>query len=134
MKTTVGLWIDQRKTVIVTVSKAGEETRVIESHVDRQPGRLAGVRSTTPFESQQVPADDSRQMKLTGLLDTYYEEVASSVRDAESILVFGPGEAKGELVKHLKRYKLGQRVVAVESADKMTDRQIAAKVRDFFYT
>jgi hypothetical protein len=45
MKTAVGLWIDHRKAVIVVVSNSGEETRAIESHVDKQPGRLAGIRS-----------------------------------------------------------------------------------------
>ena len=49
-------------------------------------------------------------------------------RDAESILIFGPGELK----KRLERNKLGGRVVGVETMDKMTDNQIAAKVRRYF--
>jgi type II secretory pathway component PulF len=47
----MGLWIDHRKAVIVTVSDTGEETSVIESKVEKQPGRFAGVRSITPYES-----------------------------------------------------------------------------------
>jgi hypothetical protein len=54
------------------------------------------------------------------------------MRDAESILIFGPGEAKGELRKRLERNNLGGRIVAIETVDKMTDRQIAAKVRQHF--
>jgi len=125
----VGLWIDHRKAVIVMVSDKGEETRVIESDVERQPGRFAGVRSTTPYESQKVPADDRREKEFTGHLHAYYDEVIAAIRDAESIMIFGPGEAKGELRSRLERDKLAGRVVAVETADKMTDRQIAAKVR-----
>ena len=53
-------------------------------------------------------------------------------RDAEAILLFGPGEAKGELKKRIERDKLGGRIVGVETVDKMTDRQIAAKVRQHF--
>jgi len=45
---------------------------------------------------------------------------------------FGPGEAKGELEKRLKKNALGKRIVGVETIDKMTDRQIAAKVRQYF--
>ncbi|MGZ3495417.1 MAG: hypothetical protein ACXWM6_13620, partial [Thermodesulfobacteriota bacterium] len=52
--------------------------------------------------------------------------------DAESILIFGPGEAKGELKKRLVRNKLGGRIVGIETIDRMTDRQIAAKVRRYF--
>jgi stalled ribosome rescue protein Dom34 len=132
MKTTVGLWIDHRKAVIVTVSDKGEETRVIESKVEKQPGRFDGVRSTTSFEAQKSPADDSRERKFTGQLLTYYDEVVAAIREAESILLFGPGEAKGELKKHLEKEKLGGRIEAVETEDTMTDRQIAAKVRDYF--
>lgn len=134
MKTIVGLWIDHRKAVIAAVSDKGEKTRVIESHVEKHPGRISGVRSTTPYESQNVPADDSREREFTGHLHGYYDEVIAAIRDAESILIFGPGEAKGELKGRLERDKLGGRIVAVETVDKMTDRQVAAKVREYFHT
>jgi len=133
MRTIVGLWIDHRKAVITVVSDKGEETKVIESDVEKQPGRSAGIRSTTPYESQKVPADDSREQEFTGHLQGYYDEVIAAIRDAESIFIFGPGEAKGELRKRLERDKLGGRIVAVETVDKMTDRQIAAKVREYFH-
>jgi stalled ribosome rescue protein Dom34 len=132
MKTTVGLWIDHRKAIIVAVTNKGEETKLIISKVEKQPGRFAGIRSTTPYESQQVQADDSRERKLTGHLNIYYDAVIACIRDAESILIFGPGEAKGELQKHMKKNKLGGRIVAIETVDKMTDRQIASKVRQYF--
>jgi hypothetical protein len=47
-------------------------------------------------------------------------------------MIFGPGEAKGELEKRLVNKGLGGRVVGIETVDKMTDRQIAAKVRQRF--
>ena len=133
MKSIVGVWIDHRKAVIAMVSDTGEKTKVIESKVEKQPGRFAGVRSTTPYESQKVPADDSRERDFTGHLHGFYDEVIAAIRDAESILIFGPGEAKGELKERLERDRLGGRIVAVETVDKMTDRQIAAKVREYFH-
>jgi hypothetical protein len=54
------------------------------------------------------------------------------VRTAESILIFCPGEAKGELKKRLNKNNLDKRIAGVETVDKMTDRQIAAKVRQYF--
>lgn len=130
--TTAGLWIDHRKAVIVVVSKAGEETMEIRSNVEKQPGRFDGVRSTAPYEEQLVKADDSHEREYAGHLSQYYARVTEAVRHAESILIFGPGEAKGELKKHLDHAKLGEHVVATETADKMTDRQIAAKIREYF--
>ena len=128
-----GLWIDHRKAVIAIVSAEGEETMEIKSNVEKQPGRFAGVRSTTPYEAQQVQADDSREREFTGHLNHYYTEVIAAIGDAESILIFGPGEAKGELKKRLEHARLGGHIIAIETADKMTDRQIAAKVRKYFH-
>lgn len=132
MKTKAGLWIDHRKALIVVITDKGEEIKLVISKVEKQAGRLEGKRSTTSYESQLVPADDSSQKKLTGHLNVYYEAVIASVRDAEFILIFGPGEAKGELKKRLVRDKLGNRIVGIETIDRMTDRQIGAKVRKYF--
>src|ERR1043166_10249555 len=112
MKTTAGLWIDHRKAVIAIVSAEGEETLEIRSNVEKQPGRFAGVRSTTHY-GQQVPAPDSHEREFTAHLNNYYAAVIAAIRDAESILLFGPGEAKGELKKRLERATLGGHIFAL---------------------
>ena len=132
MGTKVGLWIDHRKALIVAVTDKGEEIRVVISKVEKQPARSGGVRSTTPYEAHLVPADDSRERKFTGHLNIYYNAVIASLRDAESILILGPGEANGELEKRLGREGLAGHIVAVETVDKITDRQLAAQVRQRF--
>lgn len=63
------------------------------------------------------------------MLNEFYDQVVAAVRDAESIQIFGPGEGKGELEKRLERAGLKEHVLAIQAADKMTGRQIAAKVR-----
>ena len=126
--------IDHRKAVIVTVTDKGADIKEIISHVEKQPGRFDGVRSTTPYEAQLVPADDSQERGLTGHLDAYYDEVISHLRDAEEIMIFGPGEAKGELAKRIGGFNLSGRVAGIETVDKMTVPQIAAKVRKYFQT
>ena len=132
MKTNIGLWIDHRKAVILLKSAAGEETHVILSDTDRQPGRIHGERTNEAFETQLVQADDIRERKFTAHLHLFYEEVVAYVRHAQALLVFGPGEAKGELVKELEKALPKDCILTVETADKMTDRQIAAHVRDHF--
>ena len=54
------------------------------------------------------------------------------IRGADSLLILGPGEAKGEFSKHIKAKKLRGLTVEVETADKMTDRQLAGKVGEHF--
>jgi hypothetical protein len=132
MGTKVGLWIDHRKARIVAVTDKGEEVRLIISKVEKQLRRSGDSPLKGSYEALQVPADDSRQKTFTGHLNIYYDAVIAAMRDAESILIFGPGEAKGELRKRLERNNLGGRIVGMETVDKMTDRQIAAKVRQYF--
>lgn len=79
-----------------------------------------------------VPASDRREKGYTGHLANYYEEIVSVVRGAESVFIFGPGEAKGELRKHFHKQNLCGRIVGFETADKMTKRQVAQKVRNFY--
>ncbi|MDO9170518.1 MAG: hypothetical protein Q7W29_01665 [bacterium] len=130
MKT--GLWIDHRKAVVVAVNGKEDATTLIESKVEKQLRRTGDSPLKGSFEPTRVPADDSRQRALTGHLNVYYDEVIACLRDAESILIFGPGEAKNELKARLEGGQLDKRVVGVEKTDKMTDRQIVAKVHQHF--
>ena len=132
MGTKVGLWIDHRKAIVVAVTDKGEEVRLIISKAEKQLRRSGDSPLRGHYETLQVPADDSRQKTFTGHLNIYYDAVIAAMRDAESILIFGPGEAKGELRKRLERNNLGNRIVGIGTVDKMTDRQIAVKVRQHF--
>jgi len=132
MKKTVGLWIDHRKAIVVAVTDKGEETGLVISKAEKQPRRSGDSPLRGPYDPLRVPAADSRQRRFTGHLNIYYDAVIACIRDAEAILIFGPGDAKDELKKRLKRNNLGGRIAGLETADKMTDRQIAAKVRKYF--
>ena len=132
MKTQVGVWIDHRKAVIVVVTDTGEEIRLIISKTEKQLRRAGDSPLKGPYEAQQVPADDSRERTFTGHLNIYYDAVIAGIREADSLLILGPGEAKGELTKRLERNHFSGRIVGSETADKMTHRQIAAKVRQYF--
>jgi hypothetical protein len=124
MKRNVGIWIDHRKTILVSVTDKGEETSLIRSDMEKHV-RYSGA-------AQEDSAEDQRDKRFTGHLNKYYDHVISCIRDAESILIFGPGEAKIELEKRLKSEGLSGHVVGVGTVDKMTDRQIAARVRQRF--
>jgi len=133
MQTThAGLWIDHRKAVLVLLSPRGEETVEILSNLDKQLGRYDGVRSTAPY-AQGVPADDSQERVFDHDLGKFYDEVIAALSAAESILIFGPGEAKGELKKRLENTAPGKTLLALETDDKLTDQQIVAKVREHFH-
>jgi len=126
MKSEVGLWIDHRETIVVFIRDGGEETKRIESGVEKR------VRFSGGNESEEGSADDQRDRQFAAHLTRYYDEVISNIHEARSILLFGPGEAKGELEKRLATRKLSGRIVGIETVDKMTVPQVAAKVREHF--
>ncbi len=127
MKRQVGLWIDHRQAVIVTVANEGEEIKRITSNMEKHVRFASG-------SSEDGSAEDIRDRQFENHLNRYYDDVITVIRDADSIQIFGPGEAKGELKKRLESKELGGRIINIETVDKMTDRQIAAKVRQRFLT
>jgi len=132
MKMNAGLWIDHRKAVVVALTDKGEEIGLVLSKVERQLQRTGQLAKERPYNPRQLPAEKSRERMFRNHLNLYYDAVAAYLRDAEAILIFGPGEAKHDLQKRLVAQKLGTRIAGVETADKMTDRQIASKVRKYF--
>ena len=124
MKKHTGLWIDHRKAVIVIITDEGEETVEVVSNMEKH------VRFTGGTASEIGSTEDMRDRQFGNQLNSYYDRVAALLHDAESIQIFGPGEAKGEFRKRLEHEGLKGHVLAIETVDKMTDRQIAAKVRE----
>ena len=127
MKKELGLWIDHKEAVIAFVVPATAEPVAVkrigsdmEKHV-----RFSGGASA-------VMEEDMRDRRFTNHLNQFFHHVSNYVRNADSILIFGPGEAKGELVKRLEGENLHGRIVGIETVDKMTDGQIAARVRERF--
>jgi len=132
MRTEVGLWIDHREAIIVSLTGDAEETKTIASGSGKHLRYSGSSHSKTPEGLKEVTSEDGRDRKFENVLNEFYDEVVAVVRGADAIQIFGPGEAKGELEKRLERAGLKAHVLAVEAADKMTDRQIAAKVRNRF--
>jgi len=119
------LWIDHRQAVLVTISDKGEETKRLISGMEKR------VRFSSNA-SEGGSAEDMRDRQFDNHLDKYYDRVVALARDAETIQIFGPGEAKSELAKRLERDGIAGRIVGIEAVDKMTDGQIAAKVREHY--
>jgi hypothetical protein len=121
MRKYTGLWIDHKKAIVVTVTDGVEEKKTIPSdvgkHVRFSRGREGG------------PGEDRQDSRFANILHRYYDDVILTIRHSDSVLVFGPGEAKGEIKKRLKNTNFTGRICSMETADKMTDRQISAKIR-----
>ncbi len=132
MPKNIGLWIDHRKAVLVTLEGKVEEIRLIQSGVEQQTRSRGGAHMKTTHTAQYFPAEDHQDRQFIKKLNKYYEAVIAALRSADSVLVIGPGEAKCELERRIAGGKAPVRIAAIETADKMSERQIADKVRRYY--
>jgi hypothetical protein len=133
-KNYAGIWIDHRQAVIVFITDHGETIKRIVSEIERKVRLSGGSRTAkTPYGPQQVSVDGKQQERINRQLRQYYQKIIQRIQDATKILILGPGEAKTELKKEMEKSGgLAAKKITVEPADKMTERQVAAKVRQFF--
>jgi len=79
-----------------------------------------------------VPRAIAARERLRRIFNIYYAAVIACIRDAESILVFWPGRSEGRIEKAAQESNLSGHIVGMETVDKMTDHQIAAKSDSIF--
>lgn len=123
MSTNVGIWIDHRQATLVLVTEAGVTLKKIASGVEEQ----ALSRTSNPGHSRDV-VDDVQDRKHQNQLRTFYDEVIGCLTETTTVLVIGPGEAKGEFYRRLTSKHLSGLTVEIETAARMTDRELTAKV------
>jgi hypothetical protein len=120
----VGVWVDRKKAVIVSIAEGRVTTMTLESDVGPHP-RYAG--------SQEGGGETKYEERHNLRLGQYYDDVINQIGQPDALLLFGPGETKRQLKDRLGRSPASSdRIVAVESADKLTDPQIVAKVKEHF--
>src|SRR5688572_8281760 len=124
MNDKVGIWIDHVRAVIVFASEGRIRTKTLESDVGARP-RYSG--------QQDGGGEKKYEARHGQRLDQYYDEVIGQLGQPDALLIIGPGEAKLELKERLSRSKtLSERIVGVATADKLTDPQVVAKVKEHF--
>ena len=135
--TYTGVWIDHREAIVVSISNTGERVSRIASNAEGHYRLSGGSRSRTPYGPQDVASEDRIERRRMQQLHRFYEKVKKAICLADAVFIFGPGEAKWELRKELREPKsLFSKIVGIElcieRADKMTDKQVVARVRAFF--
>lgn len=125
-KQEVGVWIDHKEAFVVFSHDESAEAESIASDMEKHV-RYSG------YEAADGLAEDQRDRRFIAHLDQYYDEVIAHLKDATAILIFGPGEAKGEFRKRLEHNSSGGQIVGFETVGKLTNPQMVAKVQAFFH-
>jgi hypothetical protein len=132
MTINAGVWIDHYKAVVVLLTDEGQEMLQIRSDHGASARSPAGLRAKNSYTPNDFVAEGKRERKVMIHLNEYYDEVIACVRDAQAILILGPGEAKGEFRNRIASLKPRAHVAEMKTVAKLTDQQIADYVRQHF--
>jgi hypothetical protein len=133
MKKNTALWIDHKTAVLVTID--GDHTRVqhVESDAESHLKPSGGWKADGTVVAQAVANEHTADERRKHQYHTYYQKVVELLADSTDIALFGPGEAKIELAKEIEKNKdMHKKVRAVETCERMTEKQLIAKVNAFF--
>jgi hypothetical protein len=118
----LGIWMDHSVAYLIKLTNGSIETNTIESQPEMQA------------EQQIVYKDESHSLnKEKGQLTAYFRKLGDLILENDEVILFGPTEAKNELLNVLKENHLFDKIkIEVEPADKMTDIQMNDFVKEHF--
>lgn len=126
----IGLWIDHKQAYLIWYE--GSRVEIIPSNLE-PPAHYSGGTQLGGKLTQKGDTELHHNDRYRVQLNRFYKQVISALNDAASILIMGPGKAKIEFEKVLKKHKaMKNRLVKVETADKMTKNQMIAHVKRFY--
>jgi len=115
----VGIWMDHSTANLIDIN-ANNNTINSEFTFDTKEEALSRSENLMHNKRQQ-------------LHEAYYKEIADVILKYDHVLLFGPTNAKTELHNYLKKDLHFKDVkIDIESADKMTDNEKDAFVRNHF--
>ena len=130
MATKIGLWLDERQAVIVSVTNMSAEITKVRSAVKDENFAVNPVPGDSGARQNSAAAHRNK-IKIKEALDPYYDGIIDNIWDAREMFIFGTGEAKYELKNRLEKSDLARRIVVIEDKDKMDDYQIMDKVYQY---
>jgi hypothetical protein len=121
-KNRLGIWMDHSSAHIIEYTVDPIEIGVIKSKFTHEAKEHTLIKSEEEMHNKE-------QHQQAG----YYKELAEVIRKYDDVILFGPTEAKSELVNILKTDHLFSDIkIEVKQADKMTDHQLSDFVKKYF--
>ena len=120
-KKKLGIWMDHANAHVMEYTET-IVTKIISS---------ASTHEEKEFTLQK--GESFMQRKDQQQEAAYYKAIAASIRDYDEVLLFGPTDAKTELLNILKAdLSFSNIKIVTEQTDKLTENQEQAFVRDYF--
>jgi len=122
-KKLLGIWMDHSFAHLTEINNDTIETKIVESKPEVQVNK-----------EDLYYKDESHMLnKEQGLLSAYYKKLGDIIMDYEEVILFGPTDAKNELLNLLKDNHLFDKIkIEAKSADKMTENQQHDFIKAYF--
>ncbi|HSZ84693.1 MAG TPA: hypothetical protein VK787_01610 [Puia sp.] len=118
----VGIWMDHSRAHVMEFTADPIETKTIESAFTH------GVKEQSLGKSENLMHNKEQHQQ-----SEYYKKLGEIIKNFEDVILFGPTNAKVELFNTLKADHLFEKIkIEVKPADKMTENQEHAFVREYF--
>ncbi|PWL37658.1 hypothetical protein DKG77_15275 [Flagellimonas aquimarina] len=129
----VGIWLDKQKADYVLFENGEEKFFTIPSNMEFFNPK-GGSRSKTRWGPQDVVQDSKYLEREKHQLKRYFENLATSVKNADQLAIFGPAETADRFMGYLEKdhQTLAVKVKVVDKADSMTENQFKALARSAF--
>ena len=133
----IGIWMDQSHALFLGYDK--EEATLLEDFpsliVSRS--RIAGEGSDRTLLGPSPGPASNHEKKKNNIhsqqLKAYFHQLEKKLMDKEELLLMGPGVIKTHFLHHLQANKqFGKLKIEVVDADKMSEKQLLAKVKHKF--
>lgn len=132
MSAKAGVWIDREHAIVVLINGNEDELKSFHAGTSEPFPQTAETRERHEYTRNDFVAEDKLEHKQSNARHSMYDAVLRYVGDVDSLYVLGPGEAKKEFQKYVASKRHSKLDVELETSDKMTDPQLAAKVRKHF--
>ncbi len=134
METLLGIWLDHSRAEVVAIQGDEVTCSTVASDVDRKHRSLGGTRVPGKGYMSSPGASEKNVMRhRNAQITRFFKQLIPAVRDAERVLVVGPGTAKTEFAAQVEKEKpLKGRIEAVKTKPQLSPNQLVALVKDHF--
>ena len=118
----LGIWMDHSNAHLMEFTTDPITTNIISSKFTHQEK-----------EHSLSKSENLMHNKEQGQQSAYYKRLGDAIKNYEDVIIFGPTDAKSELLNILRADHNFENIkVEIEQTDKMTQNQQHAFVKDYF--
>jgi hypothetical protein len=118
----LGIWLDHSNAYLMELTNDAILTNRVVSESSNQEAEL------NHYKGEKLIHKKEQHLQIN-----YYKKIGDIIKNYQEVVLFGPTDAKNELLNMVKTDHLFNEIkIEVENSDKMTESQMHTFVRDYF--